>query len=162
MKKISKVLVLCLLVVSILSTCCVGVSANEIAKYELNNGVNLIVSNESLNTSLIGPRVVDTSFNVNLPAYPDSTQVATNLALSGGETRLEMSFTRIPTGYLYISLYDLTAGRYITSGDVDYLYGPVTIGNVFTFTGLTSGHKYRIRMSNFPNAGTIAGTITSY
>ena len=161
MKNLSKALVLCLLVVTIISTCCVGVSANEIAKYELNNGVNLIVSNESLNTSLIGPRVVDTSFNVNLPAYPDSTQVATDLTLSGGETRLEMSFTRIPTGYVYISLYDLTGGYYVTSG-TNGLYGPVTIGNVFTFTGLTSGHKYRIRMSNYPNAGTIAGTITSY
>ncbi len=157
-KKVISMLLVCVMMMSI---SCIGASAKEV--YEMADGVKLILSDTSENTSKSDLlRYVDTTFSVTAPVYPSSTLLLSgNLTLDSAESKLEIEFDSTSGSDIYISLYDLTSGRYITSG-TDGLYGPFATQKKLTFTGLTGGHSFRIRVSAANNARYLSGTITSY
>ena len=160
MKKFKKVIAMCLATVMALSVMCVGVSAKEV--HHLKNGVTLTTYDDGEYTpraNLI--RTVDTTFNTTIAKFPSSTLVGNNLSLGSQESNLEIYFTTRPTGSCYFSLYDITTDEYLTSG-TNYMYGPIYMNDIYTLSGLTGGHKYRIRMAGAGSSCQIAGSITSY
>ncbi len=160
MKKFKKVIAMCLATVMALSVMCVGVSAKEV--HQLKNGVTLTTYSEGEITPRANlTRTVDMTFNTTIAQFPSSTLVGNNLSLGSQESYLEIYFTTSPIGSCYFSLYDMTADEYITDG-TNNMYGPVHMADIYTLSGLTGGHKYRIRMAGAGSSCRIAGSITSY
>ncbi len=160
MKKLKKTIALCLSVVMALSVLCIGASAKEV--YQLKNGVTLTTYTKDEITPRVSlMRTVDTSFSTTIAKYPSSTLIGSGLTLDSNESNIELVFTTSPTGSCYFSLYDMTAGEYLTSGS-NNMYGPIYMNDVYKLEGLTGGHKYRIRMAGAGSSCRVAGTITSY
>lgn len=160
MKKLKKTIALCLSVVMALSVLCIGASAKEV--YQLKNGVTLTTYTKDEITPRVSlMRTVDTSFSTTIAKHPSSTLIGSGLTLDSNESNIELVFTTSPTGSCYFSLYDMTAGEYLTSGS-NNMYGPIYMNDVYKLEGLTGGHKYRIRMAGAGSSCRVAGTITSY
>ena len=160
MKKFKKIIAMCLATVMALSVMCVGVSAKEV--HHLKNGVTLTTYDDGEYTPRANMlRTVDASFNTTLAVFPSSTMIGNSLSLGSSEDEMEIVFTTRPVGMCYFSLYDMTADEYLTTGS-NNMSGPSYMGSMFTLSGLTGGHKYRIRMSAAVQSCPVAGTITSY
>lgn len=156
-----KLISLLLVGIMMFSVCCISASAEQ-TTYDLGNGVSMILSDESL-APASKARTVSESFGLNLAVYPTFSLVKSGMRLGSGETRLEINFSELPVYPLYISLYDETADRYVTVDRDGMCIGPLNaVSDVVTFTGLTSGHSYRIRMATLALSGYISGTILSY
>lgn len=160
MKKFKKIVAMCLTTVMSLSVFCMGASAKEV--HQLKNGVTLTsYSKDEITPHSSLVRTVDATFDTTLAIYPSSTLLGNNLLLDSSESTIEIAFTTRPTGKCYFSLYDLTAAEYLTTG-TNNMYGPVYMNDVYQLTGLTGGHKYRIRMASDTVKRAVAGSITSF
>ncbi|MDO5396709.1 MAG: hypothetical protein Q4G33_02160 [bacterium] len=167
MRKLKKIIALCLTSMAAISATCVNsVFAEKVMP--LPGGGEFVIYEEGDKLPMVAyARTADFDFNQTFPIYPRSSFLLTPytensvknvIPLGEGERNIHFTFDSAPRG-CYVWLYNVTTGKYELDGEamgglVDKNYG---------FRNLPAGNTYRIRFSGTDyNAVTLSGNCATY
>lgn len=108
-------------------------------------------------------------FEESVGAYPTPTWLrnrsdglSTYMPLDDEESNIKVYFDEYVHEDMYITFYDVTMGRYMTTGAVNGLDGPYPLNYTWTISGLYGGHTYRMGFATESGVKNISGYVTSY
>ena len=150
----------------------VCVSASASTEIELSDGVTVVMYDDGeIPPFMLTKSVSDFNFTISIPYYPsvapirDSKTNDRNILVESGKSVIVIDFDSHLKYRAYFSVYDATAGKYITDqdGNSNHLIGPTSMAQTFSINGLTSGHEYQINLSTTSSTGEKAsGSVYTY
>lgn len=167
MKKFKKIMTIGLAAMAAVSAMSISAMAKE--TMDLGNGITLEMYNSAVDEITDVPVATDIdnfNFDLIVPKYPSfvyltSTSGVRNLVLDPGQSVIQAKFDELGC-FQYFSLYDVTAGNYLSGSSSSMVCLPNIANDVFRWDGLPGGHTYRIALAHTYRKTDVTGYVISY